>query len=176
MSRVVITGMGAITPIGNDVRSFWRNLLAGHSGAGKITQFDPGEMPFNIACEVKDFDPKLYMDHKQARRVARSSQFAVAVARQALAHAGIVIDEGNRDDVAVLMATGGGGITEIEAAAVVMAEKGWRSVGPFVVPSAMANAVSCIVSIETGARGPVMTSAAACASSATSASPIAWAS
>ncbi len=164
MSRVVITGLGAITPIGNDAQSFWENLLAGHSGAGKITQFDSTDIPFNIACEVKDFDPKQYMDHKQARRVARSSQFAVAVARQALADAGIVIDESNRDDVAVMMATGGGGITEIEAASVVMAEKGWRSVGPFVIPSAMANAVSCVVSIETGARGPVMTSAAACAS------------
>ena len=164
MSRVVITGLGAITPIGNDVQSFWQNLLAGHSGAGQITQFDSTDMPFNIACEVKDFDPKQYMDHKQARRVARSSQFAVAVARHPLAYAGIVIDESNRDNVSVMMATGCGGITEIEAASVIMADKGWRSVGPFVIPSAMANAVSCVVSIETGARGPVMTSAAACAS------------
>ena len=164
MSRVFITGLGAITPIGNDVESYWANLIAGRSGAGKITQFDTGEMPFNIACEVKGFDPKLYMEHKQARRVARASQFAVGVARQALADAGITIDEQNRDDVAVLMATGGGGIMEIENASVAMAEKGWRSVGPFVVPSAMANAVSCVVSIETGARGPVMTSTAACAS------------
>lgn len=164
MTRVFITGMGAITPIGNDVATFWQNLLAGKSGAGRITLFDTGDMPYNIACEVKDFDPQDYMDRKVARRIARSTQFAIAVAKQALADAGITIDASNRDEVGVLMATGGGGITEIEFATEEMVEKGWRSVGPFVVPAAMANAVSCLVSIETGARGPVMTSTAACAS------------
>lgn len=164
MMRVFITGMGAITPIGNDVATFWQNLLAGKSGAGRITLFDTGDMPYNIACEVKDFDPQDYMDRKVARRIARSTQFAIAVAKQALADAGITIDASNRDEVGVLMATGGGGITEIEFATEEMVEKGWRSVGPFVVPAAMANAVSCLVSIETGARGPVMTSTAACAS------------
>jgi 3-oxoacyl-[acyl-carrier-protein] synthase II len=164
MTRVFITGMGAITPIGNDVASFWQNLLAGKSGAGRITLFDTGEMPYNIACEVKGFDPQDYMDRKVARRIARSTQFAIAVAKQALTDAGIVIDKSNRDEIGVLMATGGGGITEIEFATEEMAVKGWRSVGPFVVPAAMANAVSCLVSIETGARGPVMTSTAACAS------------
>jgi 3-oxoacyl-[acyl-carrier-protein] synthase II len=164
MTRVFITGMGAITPIGNDVATFWQNLLAGKSGAGRITLFETGDMPYNIACEVKGFDPQDYMDRKVARRIARSTQFAIAVAKQALADAGITIDESNRDEVGVLMATGGGGITEIEFATEEMAVKGWRSVGPFVVPAAMANAVSCLVSIETGARGPVMTSTAACAS------------
>lgn len=164
MTRVVITGMGAITPIGNDVQTFWKNLLAGKSGAGPLTLFDPGDMPHNIACEVKDFDPQQYMDRKVARRIARSTQFAIAAAHQALADAQITIDESNRNDIGVLMATGGGGITEIEFATEEMAVKTWRSVGPFVVPAAMANAVSCMVSIETGARGPVMTSTAACAS------------
>ena len=164
MTRVFITGMGALTPIGNDVATFWRNLLAGTSGAGRITLFDTKEMPYNIACEVKGFDAQDYMDRKVARRIARSTQFAIAVAKQALADAGLTIDESNRDNVGVLMATGGGGITEIETATTEMDLKGWRSVGPFVVPSAMANAVSCLVSIETGARGPVMTSTAACAS------------
>lgn len=164
MTRVFITGMGALTPIGNDVQTFWQNLLAGKSGATPLTLFDAGDMPHNIACEVKDFDPKDYMERKAARRIARSSQFAVAVARQALEDANITIDESNRDEIGVLMATGGGGITEIEFAAIEMTNKNWRTVGPFVVPAAMANAVSCIVSIETGARGPVMTSTAACAS------------
>ncbi|MFN3982069.1 MAG: beta-ketoacyl synthase N-terminal-like domain-containing protein, partial [Caldilinea sp.] len=158
MRRVFITGMGALTPIGNDAPTFWRNLLAGKSGAGRITSFDTEDMPHNIACEVKDFDPGKYMDRKTARRIHRSSQFAVAVARQALDDAGLVIDANNCERVGVLMATGGGGITEIEAAALDVVRKGWRSVGPFVVPSAMANAVSCIISIEVGAKGPVMTS------------------
>lgn len=164
MTRVFITGMGALTPIGNDVQTFWQNLIAGKSGAGPLTLFDPGEMPYNIACEVKDFDPTNHMDRKVARRITRASQFAIAVTQQALDDAKLTIDESNRDNVGVLMATGGGGINEIEYATVDMVAKGWRSVGPFVVPAAMANAVSCMVSIETGARGPVMTSTAACAS------------
>jgi 3-oxoacyl-[acyl-carrier-protein] synthase II len=164
MTRVYITGMGALTPIGNNVQSFWRNLVAGKPGAGKITSFDTLDMPFNIACEVKDFDPAEYLDRKTARRIHRSSQFAVAVSHQAIRDAKLTIDESNWDRVGVLMATGGGGITEIEAGALEVVKKGWRSVGPFMVPSAMANAVSCVVSIETGARGPVMTSTAACAS------------
>jgi 3-oxoacyl-[acyl-carrier-protein] synthase II len=156
--------MGALTPIGNDVQTFWRSLLAGKAGAGKITHFDTLDMPYNIACEVKGFDPTEYIDRKTARRIHRSAQFAVAVSRQALDDARLTIDESNWDRVGVLMATGGGGITEIEVGAFEVLNKGWRSVGPFVVPSAMANAVSCVVSIETGARGPVMTSTAACAS------------
>lgn len=164
MTRVFITGMGAITPIGNDVQTFWQNLLAGKPGAGRITGFDTEDMPHNIACEVKGFDPTDYMDRKTARRIHRSSQFAVAVARQALADARIEITADNSERIGVLMATGGGGITEIEAGALEVVKKGWRSVGPFVVPSAMANAVSCLISIEVGAKGPVMTSTAACAS------------
>jgi 3-oxoacyl-[acyl-carrier-protein] synthase II len=164
MTRVFITGMGAITPVGNDVETYWQNLLAGKSGAARIAQFDTGDMPWNIACEVKDFDADNFMDRKLTRRTARSTQFAIAAAKQALADADFVIDASNRDTVGVMMATGGGGITEIEAAAVEMTEKTWRTVGPFVVPATMANAVSCLVSIETGARGPIMTSTAACAS------------
>ena len=164
MNRVFVTGLGAISPIGNDVETLWHNLLAGKSGAARITAFDPGDMPYNIACEVKDFDPEQYMDRKLARRTMRASQFAIAASKQALADARLVVDEGNWRRVGVMMATGGGGFTDIEFAAVMMAERGWRSVGPFVVPNAMANAVSCNVSLETGARGPVMTSTAACAS------------
>ncbi len=164
MTRVFVTGMGALTPIGNDVETFWRNLLAGKSGAGRVTRFDPEDMPHVMACEVHGFEPTDYLDRKMARRIHRSSQFAVAVAKQALADAKLTVDASNWEQVGVLMATGGGGINEIEEGALDVVKKGWRSVGPFVVPNAMANAVSCIVSIETGARGPVMTSTAACAS------------
>ncbi len=164
MTRVFVTGLGAITPIGNDPETFWQNLVEGVSGAGRITQFDPGDMPYNMACEVKDFKATDYMDRKLTRRTHRVTQFAIAASKQALEDARLTIDESNWHNVGVMMATGGGGITEIERATEVMMVKGWRSVGPFVVPSAMANAVSCLVSIETGARGPVMTSTAACAS------------
>jgi 3-oxoacyl-[acyl-carrier-protein] synthase II len=164
MTRVFITGMGAFTPIGNDVETFWRNMLAGKSGAARIEQVATGDNPYNMACEVKDFDPGDHMDRKMTRRSARSTHLAIAASKQAVADAGLEITDKNRDDIGVLMATGGGGITEIEFAAITMAEKGWRSVGPFVIPAAMANAVSCMVSIELGVRGPVMTSTAACAS------------
>jgi 3-oxoacyl-[acyl-carrier-protein] synthase II len=164
MTRVFITGMGAISPVGNNVETYWQSLLAGKSGAARLEQFDTGDMPWNIACEVKGFDAGEYMDRKLTRRTVRSTQFAIAASKQALADANFVIDESNRDNVGVMMATGGGGIGEIENASVEMTEKTWRSVGPFVVPAAMANAASCLVSIETGARGPVMTSTAACAS------------
>jgi len=164
MKRIVITGLGAITPIGNDPATFWTNLLAGKSGAGRLTRFDPQGMPYDMACEIKDFDPQDYMDRKLARRTALATQYAIAASKQALADSGFAITPENGADVGVLMATGGGGINEIEFSTEVMVEKGWKSVGPFVVPSAMANAVSCLVSMETGAKGPVMTSIAACAS------------
>jgi 3-oxoacyl-[acyl-carrier-protein] synthase II len=164
MTRVFVTGLGAITPIGNDVETFWQNLLAGKSGAATIASFDPTDMPYSMACEVKDFEPEEYMDRKLVRRSARPTQFAIAATKQALADAELEVTKANWDRVGVMMATGGGGLTEIESASIVMEQKGWRTVGPFVVPNAMANAVSCLVSIETGARGPVMTSSAACAS------------
>ena len=164
MKRIVITGMGAFTPIGNDPCTFWENLLAGKSGAGPLTLFDAGDMPYNIACEVKEFDARNYMDRKVIRRTARATQLGVASTKQALADAGIEISEENRDEVGVMMATGGGGIIEIEHATEKLVDKSWKTVGPFVVPSAMANATSCVVSMAVGARGPVMTSAAACAS------------
>lgn len=164
MKRIVITGLGAITPIANEAEAFWTNLLAGKSGAGRLTLFDPNGMPYNMACEVKNFDPQDYMDRKIARRIARTTQFSIAASKQALVNSGFTITPENGGDVGVMMSTGGGGINEIEYATEVMVEKGWKSVGPFVVPSAMANAVSCLVSMETGAKGPIMTSTAACAS------------
>lgn len=164
MTRVFVTGMGAFTPIGNDVPSFWDGLLTGKSGAGPVTLFDTQDMPFNMACEVKGFDPDDHMDRKTSRRTSRSTQLAIAASRQALADADFAVTEENWYRVGVMMATGGGGITEMEHASVDVNTKGWRVAGPFIVPSVMANAASCLVSIETGARGPVMTSTAACAS------------
>jgi 3-oxoacyl-[acyl-carrier-protein] synthase II len=164
VARVFVTGMGAITPIGNDVATFWKNLTDGVSGAGNITAFDASDFPVRIACEVKDFDAGQWMDRKMARRTARVTQFALAAARQALDDADLTVSTDNRDNIGVVIATGGGGIALMEEGTHVLTEKGPRSVSPFLLPSIMPNAVSCLVSIETGARGPVLTSTLACAS------------
>jgi 3-oxoacyl-[acyl-carrier-protein] synthase II len=164
VARVFVTGMGAITPIGNDVATFWKNLTHGVSGAGNITSFDASDFPVRIACEVKDFDAGQWMDRKMARRTARVTQFALAAARQALDDAGLTVNGDNRDNIGVVIATGGGGIALMEEGTHILTEKGPRSVSPFLLPSIMPNAVSCLVSIETGARGPVLTSTLACAS------------
>jgi 3-oxoacyl-[acyl-carrier-protein] synthase II len=164
MTRVFITGMGVLTPIGNDVPTFWENLLAGKSGVERWQPLVDAGLSHQLIAAVKDFEPEEWVDRKEARRLSRSSQFAVAVSKMALADAGLQITPENWNDIGVMMATGAAGLTEFGDDTMQMERKGLRSVGPFVVPRAMANAVSCNVSIETGARGPVMTSTAACAS------------
>jgi 3-oxoacyl-[acyl-carrier-protein] synthase II len=164
MQRAVITGLGAITPIGLTVEEFWANLTAGVSGAGPITTFDTTDFPVRIACEVKGFDPKAYMDFKLVKRTCRATQFAIAASQMALADAGLTIDGNNEAMVGVVMNTGAGGIGEIPEAAETLLAKGPRSISPFLVPSIMPNAVSCLVSLASGAKGPIITSTAACAS------------
>ncbi|MDX1522640.1 MAG: beta-ketoacyl-ACP synthase II [Anaerolineae bacterium] len=164
MSRVVITGLGAITPVGNDVDTFWENMKAGVSGAGPITHFDTSDFSVNIACEVKDFDASDWMNRKMAKRLARSTHFSVATARQALADAAFEITPDNSPRVGVVFNTGGGGLSTMEEGKEVLMENGPRSVTPFLVPNIMANAASCLVSIEIGSCGPLNTSTLACAS------------
>lgn len=164
MTRIVVTGLGAVTPIGNDVPTFWRSLRAGVSGAGPVTAFDATGFPVRIACEVKDFDPLVYMDRKLARRTVRSGQFVLAVARQAVADAGLDLGAEDTRRVGIVIGTGGGGITEMEDGTRCLSEKGPRGLGPFFVTSVMPNSPSCLVSIELGTRGPVVVPTAACAS------------
>lgn len=164
MTRVFITGLGAVTPIGNNVAEFWENLKNGVSGAGRITLFDPSQHISKIACEVKDFNPTDYMERKLARRLARSTQFSIAASRQALQDANIKITPENAHTIGVVVNTGGGGLDMIERGVPTMQKRGPRAIGPFFVPSVMANAASCLVSIETGATGPILTSTLACAS------------
>jgi 3-oxoacyl-[acyl-carrier-protein] synthase II len=164
MQRAVITGLGAITPIGLTVEEFWANLTAGVSGAGPVTAFDTTGFPVRIACEVKDFDPKAYMDPKLVKRTHRATQFAIAASQMALANAGLTIDGNNEAAVGVVINTGGGGMGEMAEGARTLLDKGPRSISPFLVPSAMPNAVSCLVSMVSGAKGPVITSTMACAS------------
>ncbi len=164
MERIVVTGLGAVTPIGNTVHEFWANLTAGVSGVGRITQFDSDRFPVQIAAEVKDFDPTEYIGAKEVRRSHRSAHFALAAARQALDDAGFRINGTNADDVAVIMNTGIGGGSDLADAGQAFAEKGPRRISPMLVPTVMPNAVACLVSIHMGTRGPAITSTSACAS------------
>jgi 3-oxoacyl-[acyl-carrier-protein] synthase II len=163
--RAVITGLGAVTPIGNDVRAFWHSLVEGHSGVAQISAYDPSGEEVQIAAEVRDFDPRAYMDFKAARRMSRFSQLAVAAAAQAVESSGLAIDERNRDDIAVIINTGGGGIGEIEIATRVYLDAGGQRVSPFMVPMLSPSMAACQVSMQHGLRGPVIASVAACASS-----------
>jgi 3-oxoacyl-[acyl-carrier-protein] synthase II len=161
--RAVVTGLGAITPIGNDVATFWRNLTDGVSGVAPISLFDASDYEVRIAAEVKDFEPRDWMDFKQARRMSRFSQLAVAAARQAIDDAGLSIGEHNRDDIAVVMNTGGGGLQEVATGEVTLMTKGPDRVSPFMVPMMSPSMAACQISIQNGITGPVITSVAACA-------------
>ena len=135
MVRAVVTGLGCVTPIGQTVGEFWSNLVAGVSGVKRITLFDPSDQECQIAAEVKDWDPTCYMEHKAAKRAARFSQFAVAAAKQAVGDSGLAITDANRDDLAVVMNTGGGGVDVIAEGERTYLEKGAARVGPFTVPA-----------------------------------------
>jgi 3-oxoacyl-[acyl-carrier-protein] synthase II len=162
--RAVVTGMGAITPIGNDVETFWSNLTAGVSGIARIASYDPSAEEVQIAAEVKGFDPATWIDFKQARRMSRFSQLAVASAAQAIADSGLEITDANRDDIAVVVNTGGGGIGDVALGERVFLEQGGKRVSPFMVPMLSPSMAACQISIQNKLRGPVITSVAACAS------------
>lgn len=164
MSRVVITGLGAITPIGNDVDTCWENMKAGVSGAATIESFDASDYDISIACEVRGFEPRDWMDRKTARRLARCIQFSIATTRQALADANFEITPENAPRVGVVFNSGGGGLSGMEEATQKLMENGPRSVSPFLITNIMLNAVSSLVSIELGTMGPLNSSALACAS------------
>jgi len=162
--RAVVTGLGAVTPVGNDVPTFWSNLVAGVSGVGPITLFDASDLEVRIAAEVKGFEPRDWMDFKQARRMSRFAQLAVAAARQAIDDSGIEIGDHNRDDIAVVMNTGGGGLEEVATGEATYLEQGGKRVSPFMVPMLSPSMAACQISIQNGIGGPVITSVAACAS------------
>lgn len=164
MRRVVVTGLGAITPIGNDVETFWKNLVAGVSGVDFIKSFDTTGLGVRFGAEVKDFRPEDYMDHKTIKRSSRSSQLAVAAALQALKDAGYEVTPEEAERVGVVINTGAGGVAEVFTEGVKFIQKGPRFVNPLFIPIIMPNAPSCLVSLVTGAKGPILTSALACAS------------
>lgn len=161
--RVVITGMGALTPIGNDVNTFWSNLLAGKSGVGNVTQFDTTDFAVKIAAEVKDFDPLQYIDKKEVRKLDRYVQFAIAASKMAIADANLQITEENEHRIGVYVGSGIGGLATFEKQHKILLEKGPRRVSPFTIPMMIANMGSGQVSIYTGAKGPNSSAISACA-------------
>jgi len=162
--RAVVTGMGAITPIGNDPDTFWANLLAGVSGVAAISAYDASAEEVRIAAEVKGFDPATWIDFKQARRMSRFSQFAVAAAAQAIEDGGLEVTDANRNDIGVIVNTGGGGIGDVALGERVFLERGGKRVSPFMVPMLSPSMAACQISIQNGLHGPVIASVAACAS------------
>ena len=164
MRRVVITGMGCISPVGNTVQDTWESLLAGKSGAALITRFDTSRHKTRFAAEVKGFDGTALFGPRDARKMDRFTQFAAAVTLQALDQSGLKIDESNRDRVGVLIGTGIGGITTLLEQAEVMRERGADRVSPFLVPMMISDSAAGMLAIRFGARGPNMALATACAS------------
>ncbi|HET7173265.1 MAG TPA: beta-ketoacyl-ACP synthase II [Nocardioidaceae bacterium] len=167
LDRVVVTGWGALTPVGNDAPGTWEALLAGKSGIGPITRFDATGLPVRIAGEVKDFDPAGWLPTKRLRRSARLTHLALAAAREAVADAGLVIDTSNASRIGVAVNTAVAGMGEIAdaSAAVLGAGPGaHRTLSPYFVSSVIPNMAACEVAIDLGLHGPVVASALACAS------------
>ncbi len=161
--RIVITGMGAMSPLGHTAAESWQSLLVGRSGIGPITQFDPDGLPVTIAGEVKDFVPGDYMDFKEARRMSRASQLAVAAARMAIADAGLPEPLANGERTGVLVGTGVGGFEIADQQLVTYRTKGYNRVSPFAMTGYLANMPSHHVSLLAGSLGPISTVVAACA-------------
>ena len=163
--RVAVTGLGFVTPIGNDVETVWSNLVEGVSGVGPITHFDASNYSTRIAAEVKGFEPERYMDRKTARHLGRYCQFALGASQQALAQAGLVPGDMDPDDVGVIVSSGIGGMEEIERSHTALMERGVRRISPFTVPMMIADMAAGIVAMHTKAGGPNYAIVSACASS-----------
>src|SRR4051795_11842826 len=162
--RVVITGLGMVSPIGKDVSSSWQALIAGESGAAEITLFDHTDFPVHFACEAKDFEPTEWIERKQARRMDRFAQFTIAAARQAERDAGIDIAS-ERDRVGVSVATGIGGLKSFQDCYDTLRDRGPDRVNPFSIPAIIPNMGAAWVSMELGTKGPLGAPCTACAAS-----------
>ena len=162
--RVVVTGLGCISPVGNNVKETWEAVLAGKSGAGMITHFDASNHKTKFAAEVKGFDAVALFGPRETRKMDRYTQFATAVAMEALEHADLKIDHTNRDRIGILIGTGIGGIGTMMEQADVMRERGPDRVSPFLIPMMISDSAAGMLAIRLGARGPNMAVATACAS------------
>ncbi|BAZ33098.1 beta-ketoacyl synthase [Cylindrospermum sp. NIES-4074] len=162
-NRVVVTGVGAITPIGNTPDEYWKGLSSGRNGIGYITHFDASNHDCRIAGEVKNFDPHDYMERKEAKRADRFSQFGIAAAKQAVADAQLVIDDLNAEQVGVIIGSGVGGLKVLEDQQTIYLNRGPDRCSPFMIPMMIANMAAGLTAIHTGAKGPNSCSVTACA-------------
>jgi 3-oxoacyl-[acyl-carrier-protein] synthase II len=165
LSRVVITGMGLLTPVGNNVSSTWEALCKGESGVGSISNFDTSRFRVHFGAEVKNFDPSFYMDRKEIRRTDPYEHFAIATAKQALAQSGLQITEENADDIGIYIGSGIGGLSTLLDAAKTLLERGPERISPYSVNMISIESAPGLVSIMTGARGPNWAAVSACATS-----------
>ncbi|MEB3258551.1 MAG: beta-ketoacyl-ACP synthase II [Cyanobacteriota bacterium] len=163
LRRVVVTGLGAVTPIGNDVQEYWKGLCSGRNGVAGITLFDPSRHACRFAAEVKHFNPAGWLEPKEAKRWDRFCQFGVVAAKQAIGHAGLVIDGSNAQRVGVSIGSGVGGLLMMESQAHVLADRGPDRVSPFCVPMMIPNMATGLAAIALGAKGPSSAVATACA-------------
>lgn len=166
MKKVVVTGLGIVSPVGLNLDENWENIVLGKSGIGKLTQFAPPENCVTIAGEVKGFEPAKYMNEKEAKRNQRFVHLAVAASKMALEHAHLKLDESNYNDVGVSMGVGIGALGYLEEQSHIASGRGFRRVSPFTIPGFIANMAAGVVSMETGARGPNTCTSTACASAA----------
>src|SRR5690625_1733234 len=162
--RVVVTGVGAVSPLGNDAKTLWDNIMAGNSGIDTITRVNKEEFPVHVAAEVKDFEAKQYMDRKEARRMDLFTQYAVAASKMAVEDANLVIDESNAERVGVWIGCGIGGMDTYEEQLRKFIDKGYRRVSPFFVPMLIPDMAAGQVSIQLGAKGINSCTVTACAS------------
>ncbi len=165
--RVVITGMGLVSPLGNDLPSFWNNLSNGQSGIGPITLFDVSQYDCKIAGEVREFDPALaFKNPRDARRSDRFTQLAVAAAKSALADSGLALPASNPDRIGVMVGSGIGGLKTMEDQHTILMNRGPSRISPFMIPMLISNMASGIISMEHGLQGPNYATVSACATSA----------
>lgn len=164
MRRIVITGLGCVTPIGTGKDKFWEAIKAGKSGVGPITRFDTTDFTCKIAAEVKDFNPEDYLDKKEAKRMDRFTQYAVVAARGAIEDGNINLDKLNRDNIGVILGTGIGGLETFEAEHKKLLERGAKRVSPLLIPMMITNMGAAQVSMDLGLKGSTMTITTACAS------------
>ena len=161
--RVVITGIGVVTPVGNDLQTFWQSLLTGKSGIGLVTRFDTTKFDCKIGGEVKDFKPEQFMPAKETRRTDRFTQFAVAAARMAVADGNLELDKEDLNRIGCLVGSGIGGMETIETQANILLTKGPSRVSPFMIPMLIVNMASGYISMLLGIKGPNLSVVSACA-------------
>jgi 3-oxoacyl-[acyl-carrier-protein] synthase II len=163
LKRVVVTGLGAITPLGNNLADYWAGLISGRNGIAPITLFDPARHDSRIAGEVKGFDPHDYLERKEAKRMDRFAQFAVAASKQALADANFQITDLNAEQVGIIIGTGIGGLKVLEDQQEIYLNRGPDRCSPFMIPMMIANMAAGLTAIHTGAKGPNTCTVTACA-------------